>query len=291
MKQVTLLRSRALLWFFSLFLTFSIVQATYAEPMPSGNEEKPLTLGFFPIISTVALYKRFSPLRDYLSETLGRKVVLVTAKDFPTFYERTAQGKYDIVVTAPHFAVSAADSGKYVIRATLIKDVQQLIVVKDSSPVTAIKQLGGKVIATPPEDALMTMMGKRFLADAGLTGTSQPSYRAFNSHNAANQALLGDEVDAAIASSNIIAKAIKRGEPLRILDRGLKLPNMATMVAKNLDAEIGDQIVQILIAMTSSEKGKDVLQRIDFPGYRAVSAQDYELARPYMEQLQKTAND
>jgi len=265
-----------------LLLCFSV--NSYAETKSTSTAGKSLTLGFFPIISTVALYKRFAPLRDYLSETMGREVKLLTAKNFPTFTKRTAERAYDIVITAPHFAVSAADSGKYKIRATLIKDVQQLIVVKNDSSITGQNQLAGKKIATPPGRALMTMMGKNFLQEAGLVGENAPVYRAFTSHNAANQALLGNEVDAAIGSSNIIKKAIKHGEPLKIIGRGLKLPNMATLVASDMDAVIGAQLVQALTDMNKSEKGKSVLARIKFPGYRAVSAKDYEPARPYMEQ-------
>jgi len=128
------------------------------------------------------------------------------------------------------------------------------------------------------------MMGKNFLQETGLVGNKTPLYTAFTSHNAANQALLGNEVDAAIASSNIIKKAIKHGKPLKIIGHGLKLPNMATLVASDLDTAIGKQLVQALTDMKKSEKGRVVLKKIRFPGYRAVSATDYEVARPYMEQ-------
>jgi len=131
----------------------------------------------------------------------------------------------------------------------------------------------------------MTMMGKRYMEDAGLTGYKQPQYRAFTSHNAANQSVLAKETDAAIASSNIIRKAIKRGDDIRILEKGNKLPNMALLVAKDLDNELGERLTTILINMKKSEKGRQVLKQVSFPGYRAVSAKDYEPARPYMEQL------
>lgn len=269
-----------------LFVISALAMATnsHAESGQVSTDKSPLKFGYFPIVSTVALYKRFSPLRDYLSEALGRKVVLLTAKDFPTFHQRTLQRKYDIVVTAPHFAVSAADSGKYRIRATLTSHVQQLIAVKKSSAIADIHQLTGKVIATPPKRALMTLMGKQYLKNAGIDGDKAVIFRSFTSHNAANQALLAGEVDAAIASSNVVLKATQRGEPLKIIAYGLKLPNMATLVAIDQDPLIGDQIVKALLSLSDSDEGKQVLRSIGFPGYREVSAQDYEIVRPYMEQ-------
>ncbi len=262
-------------WLFSLALFAFPLQAS---PQTSG---RPITLGYFPIVSTVALFKRFIPLADYLSKQLNREITLETARDFLTFVERTAERRYDIVVTAPHFAVRAADSGKYQIRATSTKDVQQLVVVHSDSPVTRLDDLANNLIATPPAMALITMVGKRHLADAGLNGDRAPVYRAFLSHNAANEAVIGRETEAAIASSNVVSKSQELGTPLRILSRGLKLPNMATLVACDLPPEVGEQLVQALVAMHNNEEGRAVLKHIGFPGYRQVTAKDYDPARPY----------
>jgi len=259
---------------------------------PVKDKQPALTLGFFPIISTVALYKRFSPLRDYLAAELGRPIRLVTAKDFPTFLKRTDVREYDIVVTAPHFALRAADSGKYRIRAALLGDVHQLLVVRSDSEINKLKQLAGKRIATPPADALMTMIGMAALNQAGLRGSRAPVYHAYISHNAANEALLAGEADAAIASSNVIKKAMGKGAKFKIIDRSFKLPNMATLVATDLDEGLSQRIVRILVDMKKSPRGAQVLKQIRFPGYRAVhSAKEYEPVRPYLEQavLEMTA--
>lgn len=265
---------------YGIALLFAVCSAAL-QAAPTAQPETSLTLGFFPIVSTVTLFKRFMPLADYLSAQLGVPIRLVTAKNFPTFVKRTAERAYDIVVTAPHFAVRAADSGQYTIRATTVNEVQQLIVVRKNSPLQNLEQLAGATIATPPGRALMTMMGKDFLAQAGLSGPRQPRYRAFTSHNAANQALLAGEVDAAIASSNVVSKAVQRGKPLRILAKGRKLPSMATLVASDLPAALADRVEQAFVGMANTEHGRQVLRQIGFPGYRAVSIADYEPVRAY----------
>lgn len=261
-----------------LLLALALLPAARAAARPP---EPPLTLGFFPLVSTVALFKRFSPLKNYLSDQLGREVLLETAKDFPTFAQRTAERRYDIVITAPHFAVRAIDSGSYRIYTAVTKDVQQLIVVRKDSPFRQPADLAGKTIATPPPGALMTMMGKDYLQQLGLSGERQPVYLPFLSHNAANAAVIAGQADAAIASSNVIGKALERGAPLRIIGRGLQLPNMPTLVASDLPPELGARIQAVLVGMSDNEAGRTVLARIGFPGYRPVSAADYEPARPY----------
>jgi len=285
-KRSLAAKSSLLLLLCSAMLPGAVQPAWAQDPGVDGHTKvRPLSLGFFPIISTVALYKRFSPLRDYLAEELHRPVEMETAKNFPTFLERTDQGLYDIVVTAPHFAVRAVDSGKYRIVVSLLNHVQQLVVVREDSPIKSIDQLAGKLIATPPADALMTMVGKRDLRNAGLIGQRAPIYRAYTSHNAANEALLGGEVVAAIASSNVIMKALGKGAPFRIISRSMKMPNMATMVSTKLDPRVADQLVKVLVDMKNSEKGRKVLKQIRLPGYRAVkNPEEYEPMREFMQQ-------
>lgn len=238
-------------------------------------------MGFFPLVSTVALFKRFSPLKNYLAERMGREITLETAKDFPTFVQRTAERRYDILVTAPHFAVRAVDSGEYRIVASSTKDVQVLLVVREDSPLAEPGLLAGKTVATPPATALMTMIGKDYMKQQGLGGEHLPRYRAFKSHNAANQAVVSGEVDAAIASSNIVYKSIDRGMPLRVVGRGLKLPNMATLVATDLPPEVAEDLLRVVQGMGKDPVGRHVLKVIGLPEYKAAAAADYEVVRPY----------
>ena len=248
-----------------------------------GKDNNAISLGFFPIISTGALYKRFSPLAQYLSTELNRPVQLKTAKNFPTFFKRTSQRVYDIVVTAPHFAVKASDSTLYKIRATLTSDVEQLVITSKVSSLTSMNQLSGQVVATPPNKALMTKMGKDLFNRIGLKGDNKPTYQAFNSHNAANEAVIAGTAAAAIASSNIVKKEIKQGKPIKIIGRGLKFPNMATMIASDIDKDLSNAIVSSLVNMKNTEAGRAILKKIGFPGYRTIEASEYEIVRPYLK--------
>jgi len=271
------------LWLFMLlFCSTNVLSADARSTEGGGNQGDKITLGFFPLISTVALYKRFGPLAKYLSDELGKPVQLKTAKNFPTFVKRTSQRAYDIVITAPHFAVRANDSKKYQITSTLLSKVQQLVVVHKDSPINSIDELAGLEVATPPAKALMTKMGKDMFKKAGMEGERSPIYTAFTSHNAANKSVTDGKIKAAIASSNIIRKAMKKGAPLKIIGKGLQFPNMATLIATDIDKETVLSVVDALVKMKNSEKGRATLKKIGFPGYRKVNASDYEVVRPYL---------
>ncbi len=248
--------------------------------MPAAAAEAPpLKLGFFPIISTIALFKRFAPLQTWLSERLDREVVLETARDFPTFVRRTAAREYDIVVTAPHFALLAADSGRYRVVASLKKDLVGFIVVRRDSPIRTIDELAGKRVATPPRPAIITQAGMDFLQGRL---HPPPAFQAYRSHNAAYQAVLGGDADAAVVSVNAVKKAMKKGLPLRRIGATPPLPNMAVLVATDLPPAVGERLQQALVRMEDDPRGREVLRAIGFPGYRPATNADYEVTRPYL---------
>ena len=255
---------------------------------PAQGAPPPWTLGVFPIVTPVTLFQRFSPLAHYLGERLDHPVVLETAKDFPTFVQRTSQARYELLVTAPHFAVRAEDEGRYRIVASLKKSLRGLYVVHQDSPLRNLEDLAGKVVATPPPQAIITAAGKLDLREVvGLTGERAPRYRAFRSHNAAYQAVLGGQVDAAVVSVNAVRRALDRGAPLRVLGKTRPLPNMAFLVRRDLGPEVASRVAAILAAMDSDPQGRRVLAKLGFPGYRPASLADYEVLRPYLSLLER----
>ena len=245
------------------------------------EKDKPLVMGVFPIVSGVALFKRFAPLKDYLAKELDRELILETARDFPSFVRRTAERRYDIVITAPHFSLLAIDSGDYQIVARPKRDLVSLMVVAKKSKITDVSQLSGKIIATPPAPALSTRSGKDYLAGKGLQATKAPHYLAYKSHNAAYQAVLANDAVAALVSINAVNKALDNGIPLRIIDRLPPLPAMPTLVATNLDEKLAIEVRKILVNMESTKDGVNTLKRVGFPGYLSASEKDYDPVRPY----------
>ena len=275
-NQIPRLRLKCIL---VAFFLATINSSLLAAPVEDNN--KPLIMGVFPIVTSGVLFKRFAPLKDYLAKQLGQDIVLQTAKDFPTFVQRTAERRYDIVVTAPHFSLLAADSGDYQIVVRPKKNLESLLVVAKNSKITNVSQLSGKLIATPPKPALTTRSGKDHLESMGLVGENSPSYRAYKTHNAAYQSVIGNDSAAAIVSNNILSKALKRGVPLRVIDKLPPLPAMATLVATNLNEKFAIDVEKALVTMTESEQGLTVLKKVGFPGYLSAGVDDYEIVRPY----------
>lgn len=241
-----------------------------------------LVFGILPYASPVALFRRFTPLAHYLSGKLNRAVIIETARDFPTFIKRTADGRYDILMTAPHLVLLALDSKEYDLCATYIKPLSAAVVVQRNSAIHKLKGLAGKTVAVPPAMAIVTIVGRRYLKDAGLTGARAPVYQTYRSHNAAYHAVLGGEAAAAVISIFVARRAIEQKQPLRILARSQPFPALGILVAKRLPLGLREEIAQDFIDMGKSKQGRKVLHKIALPGYRAVNPSEFSPLRRYL---------
>jgi phosphonate transport system substrate-binding protein len=245
------------------------------QPLPARQPSGALVLGVLPSISPVALFRRFSPLRDYLSKSLGREVVLDTAPDFNEFARRTAVRRYDIVLTAPHFVAPALASGSYRPQVTPTEPLAAVVVVAANGPLISVDDLAGRVVATPPAEALVTMVGRQVLVRRGLVAQRAPTYWEYRTHNAAYQAVIGGEAAAAIISANILNKALGEGAALRTLDRSDDLPGVGILTASDLPEDLQQQIGATFLGMSQTDDGRKVLEQINHPGYRVVRSEEY----------------
>lgn len=263
-------------WCAALALLLAVTPARSGEPDP-----RPLTFGVLPFMSPIALLKRFAPLRDHLAARLGRPVLLETARDYPEFVRRTAERRYDIVLTAPHFTLLAVDSGRYEVRATYVTELAAVILVRADGPIRSVDDLAGKIVATPPPEAVITLAGRRLL-DTYLAPGARPLYRNYLSHNAAYKAVAGGEASAAIVTVNVVEKATAPEAGLVELTRSPGFPAMGILVAADLTAEIRQRATDAFVELDDHEAGRALLRRIRYPGYRPAGAEEFEAVRTYL---------
>lgn len=244
---------------------------------------KPLIFGFLPSRSPVALFRQYAPLREYLTQRLRREIILETAADYPAFLRNTDNRKYDFVLTAPHFALLAIDSGKYDAPVTYTRGLAADILVPEHSPITHVRQLAGKKIALPPEGAIIGMAGRYYLNQHGLTGSSAPKYVFTNSHNASVHAMLAGEAAAAIVSVNITRQFRQKDTPIRTLATTKALPGMAFLAARDLPEGLRLAFRRTLTQMKNTPAGKTALAQMGYPGYRRAQQNEFETARPFLD--------
>ena len=264
-----------------LSLLLIIILLALAHISAASDNEKPvLIFGLLPSESAITKFKRYAPLRDYLSKKLNRKIHLETARNFPEFIKRTKEGRYDFLETAPHFVIPAIDSKKYRVITTIVQPLSAQIVVLKSSKYSNLTQLSGLTIATPSAKAIITKIGKDTLNKAL---PKAPIYKTYKTHNAAYESVLGHRSDAAIISVNVFNKAMRQDRPLKTIGESIKIPNMSILVSSRMSLSLEKTLQTTLINMVKTDDGVRVLKEISYPGYRKVTAKEFNSIRRYLK--------
>ncbi|MBW2647387.1 MAG: PhnD/SsuA/transferrin family substrate-binding protein [Deltaproteobacteria bacterium] len=94
----------------NLLLTFLFcLLGLYATSVNAGQGS--LTLGIHPYRSVTDLYKRFTPLADYLGKKVGQPVTIKIARDYHEHIDQVSKDKVDIAFIGPVPYVTMVDIG------------------------------------------------------------------------------------------------------------------------------------------------------------------------------------
>lgn len=173
----------------------------------SVQASKGLEIAIFPYLPTPTLLERYQPLRIYLQQQLGESVTLVSAPDYPSFFERTQRREYQIVITAAHAARWAEVEAGY---RPLLRpgfDTNAILLVRKDSWYRDIKDLRGKTIATPGPFAIVSQLGAEWLRKAGLNPGQEVTLQSNFTHATAMHAVAEGVTDAALISNRAFVAA------------------------------------------------------------------------------------
>lgn len=191
----------ALLIFFGSLHSASAGQ-DQAKPLTTAqhvHSNDVIYFGLLPYLSTAALIKTWRPLADYIAETLHKKVIIKTAPNFKTFLKRTVEGRYDLLMTAPHFAALAIKNNGYHIIAGHSNDLSGDIIVAKNSRFQSINDLRNKTFAIPGQLAAVSMLAELLLQQHGLTPNKDIRIKITTTHNGALISVAEGKADAAVA--------------------------------------------------------------------------------------------
>ncbi len=140
-----------------------------ASSVTASQKTNPLILGVFPYISANQMVEQLSPLVKRMEKALGREITMVSAPNFMSYMQRSTQGEYDLVVTAPHMGrLSQKRDGWQLVVMSSQQTATVLLVRKDSG-IEQIEDLRGKKMAVGNWRSVTYQMAEKALAEKGLS--------------------------------------------------------------------------------------------------------------------------
>jgi len=255
-----------------------------------------LKLGIFPRRNAKATHKQFKPLADYLSAKLGRKVQLVTSKNFAEFWKAVHNQEFDLVhYNQLHYIDSHRESGyKVILMNEEFGDntIAGAIAVRKDSGINHVEDFRGKKILFGGDKSAMIayIINTYYLRKHGLKKGDYIELFAKNPPNA-TLAMYHKHADAAgIGDIGLKIPMLKKSRvdenKIKLFITSPRLPHLPWAVKKSISDELANQIQQVLTQLGDSEEGKHILRRAKLTGLRVATDQDYNDIRKILGEYQ-----
>lgn len=250
-----------------------------APVLQAGNE---IVFGVFPYVTADQLINSHTPLQHYISETLRRPVVLVSAPDFVTFDRRTQNGDYDLVLTAPHFGRLAEKRDGFRRVARTRNKIQAVFLVPKSSPIQRIRDLNGKSIMIAQPVSMLYQLAVHSLGQNGLTPGKNVTILDTRTHNNAILAPLHAEADAGVTGILIWDKlGGEQKHQLRVIARTASVPGLMIMANPRFSARDVALLREALLRFHKTPAGEAYFRATGLKGFDTIDDATMVSLDPY----------
>jgi phosphonate transport system substrate-binding protein len=269
--------------------------AMTAAPVARAAEGA-LVMGVFPRLNASETTTRYAPLADHLGEQLGRKVSLITSKDFQSFWQGVEEQRYEIVQYNQYHYIRSAKTYQVIAHNKEFgkSTLAGVLYVRKDSGITNLAQLRGRtVLFGGGEDAMIGYIAPVYMIlQAGLRKDEFKPQFAVNPLNSVigvyhKQADAAGSGDGAVEQP-ALKKAINTDE-LTVLAVSEQLLHLPWAVKRTMPAKLRESIRSVLVDLENSEAGKKVLKSAVLTGIGKAEDKDYDPHRRMARAVMGTA--
>lgn len=268
---------------------------------PAIAAQDVLTFGVQPFASPPALFQRYGPLRDWLGETLGQPVRLESARDIPTFMRRSRNGRYDLVLSAPHLVPLLTDPGPYRPVVRTREDLAMVLVIAPGRGIEGLSDLSGRSIAAPYKESRAATLARQHLAEHPWPEDAPaPQFLHYHHNSAAVAAFQHGLTDALvmIIEGDVLPNPGEPSDPIRrhlsladgtlvrILAQSEPFPGLTLLIHNRLGPHT-ESLQDRLLTLGQTPHGARLLRRIGHRGFTPSSAHDYASFQGALESLER----
>jgi ABC-type phosphate/phosphonate transport system substrate-binding protein len=247
------------------------------------------TIGLFSGISTAATaelvfstpptqspqttIKNYQPLVDYLSETIGKKIVIEPAKNFQEYTKNMRDGKYDLVFDGPHFISWRIEKQHNVVIAKQPGELHFAIIVKDNSGVNELRDLWAQPVCSPPVPHLGTLSLLDLYANNPIR---EPEIVPVQSFKDALQCVRDGKAVAALVRDTFWFKVANKQGLKLIHITSRKLPARGLTVNNRVNKLEQDMIIQALTSKKGQEFSEKAMSTIGGGQFVKANTSEYQ---------------
>ena len=254
-----------------------------------AGEKTELLLGSVAMDIPAVMFKRLSPLTEYLSAEIGVPVSLKLAPNMGVAINDVATEQVDIAYLTPVAYLKAHKKGdSRIIAKTVTKgkaSFQLMIVVKKDSPIKSIDDLKGKSFAFGDKRALLQ---RAAVVGSGIKMNDLGSYEFIGHYDNIANAVLHGDFDAGILKDTTAFKWESKG--LRILYSSPNLPPYNITVSKSVSKDMQKKLTRAFLNLDGKNtKHLKIIKALDkkYDGFASTSDAEYDVIRKLIAPFNK----
>lgn len=259
-------------------------------PAASYSEQK-LIFGVHPYLSPSDLYKRFTPLVNYLSDVTGHPVSLEISKDYDDHISKIGSNEYDIAYMGPVSYVLLTDSyGKKPIIAGLeVKGKTYFygfIIAREDSGLRTLLDLKGKRFAFGDHSSTMSHIVPRYmLLKSGIDFSDLTGHSFLGTHDNVALGVLFGDYNAGAVKEETFYKYQNKG--LRKLARTPEIAEHIFVSSSTIPKELYTELQAAMFKLSDDDKGLAIIQSIKkgITGFVEFKDKDYDNLREILNKL------
>ncbi len=181
--------------------------------LTEGNtDKKPVILGIHPYAPTTEIFKRFTPLANYLSQKIGQPVIIKISRSYENHIDLVGKDQLDIAYMGSASYIRMVNKyGKKPLLASLEVNGKPYfhgkIIVQQYSPIKSLSDLIGKRFAFVNTNSTVGHVVPRYmLIQSGVTANKLGSIQFLGTHNDVALAVLVGDFDAGAVKDEVFNK-------------------------------------------------------------------------------------
>lgn len=277
----------------ALWLIAAILLLLPPSLFATTPDNKPMVLGVAPYLSANQIMEQFSPLREYIEETLGQKLTLISAPDVMSFVNRTSKGEYDLILTGPHMGRFAQQRDGWQNIAQSSQKIATVLLVRHTSKIKQLEDLRGKKMAIGARHSITYLLAEEALAQSEIIlGKDIEVINTASFSNVVQSVLLGETDVGAIPTmlwDNCKLNEDDRRQ-LRVIYRAKPTtPFILVMANPKTDQATIRRLTESLLHFKDTPKGAAFFQKTQLESFLPLDEATMKEIDPYVHVLLEPA--
>lgn len=265
-----------------------IVFSTLLLLSTSLAHSAPTTLGIFPYFDAGRLAALHQPLAEHFAKQTGLSIAMLSSPNFKSFKQRTKDGRYDIIVTAPHLGRTAEKHDGYQWLGLTSNVSHAVFAVRKGSNIKSFSDLKNTTITLPTSRAIIHHLALDTLVKNGLTPGKDVKIVIQKSHNNAMLAVIEGITPAAAFGRPTWDRYKPKGrEEIKMLGTSEDIPGFAVMAHKRLGEAQISALRTAFLSFMDTAKGKEYFEQTGLKGSRSATTKDFDLLDKYLKQIRE----